>query len=1444
MILALLLTLASRSHGLSVAPGLDQFGRASDVVSWADSGGQTRSVWIVHATPGAFISKMTYMAAGSLVTAQAPSTGFAFCTLVNHHIDNYGGAFTSSEGLSNPPSLYNGGSTYAVSLTASVAFAGAHHLVWDGSFQMYAHPWETTPTASAADVWYITIQYCFVDGRDDFIFSNAYDSGAMPQSTMNSTNLAPYCDFNFDGQGSPETSSISGIGIGTLYKFLATGGPLTDTSPWTYSAPNTIPYAWMFKDATLDDRELGAVQNQPYLEKDAGCNFYLAGTFPYPPYNSTPGQLLPNSSSGTAYLLPFQMNSEANYAGERFTWGTPYTAFQNSHTDGLNTKSSWNVYPINASSFSMLIDSYSSGGVPALVSDTANLYASSLGAIQGSVVTSGPQGPGNYVSLQTGSMPSITYTHPGFDFVVRAWRFNAAAGGNAAMSLNAGGPLDKPTFIINQFPSPSPCAVRLDGATQAQGADYEASYNPSTLQLYLTFLKTLPQGSRLIEVDSNCGSPSPSPTASPTCSATPSSTQVPAGSSPTPTPLPTAACTSNPFPLLLKPNQRIFFVGDSITFRGNYTKQVQNYLNTLYPGYHLSFTNVGVGGWTATNFLQYSGPIPTGLNYVVAQHPDIATICFGMNDAGYVPFSASNFNTFVASMTQIVSTLTGAGIQVVLLSPGMVDQSVPYASNPSNIPSDYNTTLGTYAQWVLNFASARGIPAYDIHTLAMSVNAAAKAAHPGLPAYTDQPQDGIHPNPSGGLVYAYGLLSALGLPYQCRSISLDLGAGTATGSTGAAVSGYLAQGNGCSFSLVADPLPYVGNPQSAKILPFLNFQQEFNNIQLRVSGLSAASYAILVDGYRGPTLSSASLASGVNLLDSWIPPSGSPGQAHAIQLVDASQFTGPSCYASLIDDMQSSNNFPASPNNIDWPENLWGGLWYGGSGNGGASSSFPNPLTMSATGYNNALAANLSGTTNINTNLQLLLTYCYTQYDSPKDGVEFWFKGNANQPFRFQAHIEFEDAQNPPLYTDYGYNFTPSDGNWHLYDIPFSSLSQPSWASGNQVFSFDPGQITTLEWLPYFTGTFSMSVDNLSFYCAGGTPTPSLTPSPCPACHASPSPSASKTASLSPSPTATLSRTQTPTSTLSPTSSSTLTPLPSPTSTMLASPTFTKTATPLPSPSPSRTATQAPSATASPSWTSSPSSTMSPTASPSFTQVPMGSTPSWTPTSSPTTTMSYSPSVTPSLTPSSSPSPTSRVSLTPSATAWPSITASPTVTARPTGSATPTTIPTATGSPSPRPSPSATPPTRPSLSCSPSLSGTPTLSPGPDRTQTATPSPTMVQASPSPSYQASSSQIASPGPTGPIQILQHAPVPNPNPSCIAFKLAASVDQVELSIFTVGMNCLGRFQSGPHDAGWCRLDLPESLVLGASNGMYYYTLVATRDGVSSLPMIPGKFMLLR
>lgn len=1255
-ILILLLVHGALRAGVTLNSGTDPLGNACDVVSWTDSVGSTRTVWIKNANPGAFITRYTWYAGATLVDSRVRENypPWGFMTLVNHwHPDSTGNfvASCNSADITSP-------------LVKSVVFQGPNHLIWRGTFRMRMDPTNVVPGS-----WYNTVEYTFSAGRDDFVFSCAYDSSDVAQANLWSDMRGPYGDFDFDGDASAN-EVISGIGWGSTYKFRTTGSTLSQSSAWDYTQPNSVPYIWQWKDATLNDRELGIVQNQPYavqagsMELHVG-NCALAGAWGtanagMPP---TSGTGLPTNMGCVGYQLNSYGVAGTLYKGQRFTWGTVWRnawglfgngkgVFEEGHQDAFALYTYNNQYPVNAWSWNVLLGRYSDGGTTSLVNDTQAAYSCTLTASVGSVVSSGPRGPGNYVAPATGSMPTITYSKAGFDFVYRAWTLQASGGDVTASLAVAAAGLKRPAFIIKGLSS-APCAVKLDGATQVEGVDIFSSYDSSGQRLFITFNKNLATGARQVQVLSACGSPTPTstpsvsptrtavttPTTSPT--ATRSFTRTPlttptVSSTPTPSPTPGSPSCATDGPLLLT-NDKILFFGDSITYRGNYSKAVQDYLTGRYPASNFSFVNAGVPGDTAQTGSFRLAP-------VIAQAPNVVLVCFGMNDA----IGASYMTDFPTYMTTIITSLQAQGYRVALLTPGWVDMSAPGAS--AILPANMNTRLRWEADWVLSYAASNSLPVYDIHADMSAANAGALGALTGW----NMIPDGIHPDPAGGLLMALGALKALGVPDRCGDIVYSA-APSVSASGGPTALGAAAAAGAYTFDLNLHALPFVPLEAARKVLPWSTRFGQINHLGLQASGLPAGNYYVSIDGHIGGTVTAAALATGLNLFDYWRQGSIDPEQVHQVALLSTASTPAPGCDGGLtdglIDDFEDNDLV-----------NRWGGDLWGLDLGTGASTAAPSPLTPSAGGYSSAKCMRISGNADLTANPPALVCYVNGLYSDVKDGVRFWFKGSAGKQVRFQIHTWYEKLQLPEYWNDYGYLFTGT-GAWQQVQIPYSSLVLPGWGT---PYTFNKQEAYDLVWFPMTTGAYDISIDQVEFYCVAPVGSPTVTrtstltrtasPSP------SPTPTRSWTASNTSSPSASPSPSLTPSRSASPSVTASFSPSPVFSPSVSPSATVSYTVSPTRSASPTASATRTPSATPS----DSPSVTVSPTASPVYSATA-------SPTVSPTTTRSVTGTVSRTTTPSASPSPTRTNSVFPSQ--------SPTRTASP--SATPTLTLTPVASPSP-----------------------------------------------------------------------------------------------------------------------------------------------------------------
>lgn len=459
----------------------DVDGRAVQAITWTDASGMPRTVSVL--ADDLAIIRYVYDVDGTTVTDDAVAD-YGIGQMVNH---GDCGASTTFAGTSEHE--------------ATEVLAGDNHYIWRSTFR---HPMCNNPGVS----WRVTSEYVFYTGHDHFIQTVTYDSSdlAMDQP-LGDDMRGPYNQTTWPGNG-----DISGFGWGSQYRF-ATTGPIADGDAnvgggvavtWEWTEPNTIPYVWEWCDLAAGaavDREYGIVQNQPYAEQDFGGGFYDCGGDCFAGTPPLSGNALP-----AAWAMPSQMSSyDSNYRSGRITWGQTYGTMENHHANDTQTIPDMGdrFRPIDAWSWTHVVGAYSDGGVMARVADTEHAYASSLAATTGTVVTSGPRGPGDFVGPTVGEMPTIDWSNPGFDFIYRTWNVTAADGA-AAVTLTVTGGLVRPVLVVHEFGDGEP-VVRIDGADAVLDSDAFVSRDAATGKLWVTLARDLDAGMHTIVVASEGG---------------------------------------------------------------------------------------------------------------------------------------------------------------------------------------------------------------------------------------------------------------------------------------------------------------------------------------------------------------------------------------------------------------------------------------------------------------------------------------------------------------------------------------------------------------------------------------------------------------------------------------------------------------------------------------------------------------------------------------------------------------------------------------------------------------------------------------------------------------------------------------------------------------------------------------------------------------------------
>ncbi|MBP3958622.1 SGNH/GDSL hydrolase family protein [Gemmata sp. G18] len=300
-----------------------------------------------------------------------------------------------------------------------------------------------------------------------------------------------------------------------------------------------------------------------------------------------------------------------------------------------------------------------------------------------------------------------------------------------------------------------------------------------------------------------------------------------------------------------KPNDRIVFLGDSITAQYQYSTYIELYLTTRMPKGNFAFINAGIGGDTA------NGGANRFQTHVLAEKPTAITINFGMNDGGYGAFNPQTNKVFVEKTAAMLDMANKAGARVALLSPNAVDRR-----NKSNGKQYVETQKEFYAP-LKDLAAKHKVSFVDQYALTRAATDKMEvddpAAKKAVPYY-----DGFHTSPPGGMLMAHAILTGLKAPALVSDVSVEVKSSQAAGK-GCKVDGLEVTPTSVAFTRTDDALPLPVQKDWLPMLPYTNELKDLNYYGLTVQGLKDGDYTVSIDGTAVGKFSAAELGKGVNL---------------------------------------------------------------------------------------------------------------------------------------------------------------------------------------------------------------------------------------------------------------------------------------------------------------------------------------------------------------------------------------------------------------------------------------------------------------------------------------------------------------------------------------------------------------------------------------------------
>lgn len=214
-------------------------------------------------------------------------------------------------------------------------------------------------------------------------------------------------------------------------------------------------------------------------------------------------------------------------------------------------------------------------------------------------------------------------------------------------------------------------------------------------------------------------------------------------------------------------SNKILFLGNSISYAGQYLTYVETYLRLRYPERNWEFINLGLPSETVSGLSEEGhagGSFPRPVlqerldRVLKAIEPDFIFSCYGMNDGIYLPFDDSRFDAYKKGQEKLQKKADSLGIPLIHLTPPVYD--------PVKDPA-YASVLAVYASWMVSQRYIQNWNVIDLHWPMRKFLEIKRENNPDFALATD----GIHPGEQGHWIMARELLKGIG---ESRHLEADL----------------------------------------------------------------------------------------------------------------------------------------------------------------------------------------------------------------------------------------------------------------------------------------------------------------------------------------------------------------------------------------------------------------------------------------------------------------------------------------------------------------------------------------------------------------------------------------------------------------------------------------------------------------------------------------------
>ena len=190
---------------------------------------------------------------------------------------------------------------------------------------------------------------------------------------------------------------------------------------------------------------------------------------------------------------------------------------------------------------------------------------------------------------------------------------------------------------------------------------------------------------------------------------------------------------------------KILFLGDSITYGGEYVVFFERWLRVNHPELNPEILNQGIpsetiSGLSEPGHLRHGFPRPDlheRLERTLeALQPDLVIACYGINCAIYQPLDAERFTKYKQGIRLLKKKVEARGARIIFMTPPVYDKPGP--------DFDYDEVMAVYSKWLVG-KRGEGWQVIALHAVMKEQLRKKREQNPRF-KYS---RDGVHPGAEG-----------------------------------------------------------------------------------------------------------------------------------------------------------------------------------------------------------------------------------------------------------------------------------------------------------------------------------------------------------------------------------------------------------------------------------------------------------------------------------------------------------------------------------------------------------------------------------------------------------------------------------------------------------------------------------------------------------------------